>query len=189
MDRCRWSQCVQLVKTLRLLCILTFFVHYLTLRWRDPKPPRLRSNFNLDISRPTNICFDTSRWEKHNGVWITALTPFVLKLFTKSHMPIWVLDLILEPNVHHKVLTDLMPVNWSLNWKKNSWHKVLNIYVLGFASSRATRSFFFLEALPELGAASPLHTHTHVRRRKKPHGRGFNTLVDDLQPFCHRQRV
>ena len=47
---CRWSRCAQLVKTNRLIWILTFFGQHLTVMSRD-----LRSNFGLCLSGSTGM--------------------------------------------------------------------------------------------------------------------------------------
>ena len=44
----------------------------------------LRSNFQLDLSRSKNICFDESWREQHDGAWIILLSFSVRQLFAKN---------------------------------------------------------------------------------------------------------
>ena len=44
----------------------------------------LRSNFDLDLSRSSGICFESSWREKHDGVKIISVSLLVQKLFTKN---------------------------------------------------------------------------------------------------------
>ena len=74
-----WSHCVCLVKAHRLICNMTYFDLF-----GSPRDLDLRSNFPLDLSRSTCICFDASRREKHDGVKIIPLSFFVQKLFAKN---------------------------------------------------------------------------------------------------------
>ena len=80
-ERWRWSYCVTIVNWHRLMCIFTID-HYLTLRLHD-----LRSKSDFDILGSTNrYSFDAPRRDKHDGVWLIALTFFVKKLLTKNSM-------------------------------------------------------------------------------------------------------
>ena len=45
----------------------------------------LRSNFDLDLSRLTGICFDASWREEHDAVRILSLSCLVQKLSVKNH--------------------------------------------------------------------------------------------------------
>ena len=48
-----WSQYVRIGQRNRLICNMTHFGHHVTLAWLD-----LRSNFDLDLSKPLYIWFD-----------------------------------------------------------------------------------------------------------------------------------
>ena len=69
----KWSQCVCLVNTLRLICNLGQAVDL-----------DLRSNFDLDLSRSCYTCFDAPWRGKHDGVKIIALSFQTQKLSLKT---------------------------------------------------------------------------------------------------------
>ena len=62
----RW---VCFVKAHRLICNMTYMNQHMTLTWDD-----LRSNFEIDLSRLSSICFEPARRAKHIDVKIMVLT-------------------------------------------------------------------------------------------------------------------
>ena len=67
-----WSHCVQLVKTHRM-------IYMMTSRSRD-----LRSTFDLDLSRSTYISFDADWREDHDDALSLFLSWLIRKLFEKN---------------------------------------------------------------------------------------------------------
>ena len=61
-----------LVKPLQKICILTFFVHDLSLTWPWPD---LRSNFEIDLSTSRIKCSEPARQVKHDGVIFIFVSP------------------------------------------------------------------------------------------------------------------
>ena len=74
---------VCLAKAHRLICNMTYLNHHVTLTWDD-----LRSNFEIDLSRSSSICFETARRENHIDVKIIALSLLLQNLFTKNYFHI-----------------------------------------------------------------------------------------------------
>ena len=58
-----WHQNVCLAKAHRLIYNMTYLNHHVTLTWDD-----LRSNFEIDLSRSSSICFEPARRENHIDV-------------------------------------------------------------------------------------------------------------------------
>ena len=58
-----WYICVSLAKTQRLTSDIAYLGHQVTSRVLD-----LRSDFDINIVRPTCIYFDSSRREEHDGL-------------------------------------------------------------------------------------------------------------------------
>ena len=67
------------VKAHRLICNMTYMNQHMTLTWDD-----LRSNFEIDLSRSSSICFEPARRENHIDVKIMVLTLILQDLFTKN---------------------------------------------------------------------------------------------------------
>ena len=65
-DRC---QSVCLGETHRLICNMTYLGHLRSLCDLD-----LRLNFEVDLSRSTYRCFDSSRRDKHDGTHIISVS-------------------------------------------------------------------------------------------------------------------
>ena len=63
------------VKAHRLICKMTYMNQHMTLTWDD-----LRSNFEIDLSRSSSICFEPARRAKHIDVKIMVLT-LILQYF------------------------------------------------------------------------------------------------------------
>ena len=57
------------VKAHRLICNMTYMNQHMTLTWDD-----LSSNFEIDLSRSSSICFEPARRAKHIDVKIMVLT-------------------------------------------------------------------------------------------------------------------
>ena len=77
-------QNVCLAKAHRLICNMTHLNHHVTLTWDD-----LRSNFEIDLSRSSSICFEPARRENHIDVkLIIALSLLLQNLFTKNYFHI-----------------------------------------------------------------------------------------------------
>ena len=74
-----WHQNVCLAKAHRLICNITYLNHHVTLTWDD-----LRSNFEIDISRSSSICFEPARRENRIDVKIIALSLLLQNLFTTN---------------------------------------------------------------------------------------------------------
>ena len=71
------------VKAHWLICNMTYMNQHMTLTWDD-----LRSNFEIDLSRPSSICFEPARRAKHIDVKIMVLTVILQYLFTKHYFHI-----------------------------------------------------------------------------------------------------
>ena len=71
------------VKAHRLICNMTYMNQHMTLTWDD-----LRSNFEIDLSRSSSICFEPARRAKHIAVKIMVLTLILQDLFTKNYFHI-----------------------------------------------------------------------------------------------------
>ena len=71
------------VKAHRLICNMTYMNQHRTLTWDD-----LRSNFEIDLSRSSSICFEPARRAKHIDVKIMVLTLILQDLFTKNYFHI-----------------------------------------------------------------------------------------------------
>ena len=78
-----WHQNVCLAKAHRLICNIAYLNHHVTLTWND-----LRSNFEIDLSRSSSICFELARRENHIDIKIFALSLLLQNLFTKKHFHI-----------------------------------------------------------------------------------------------------
>ena len=78
-----WYQYVCFATTHRLICNMTYLNHHVTLTWDD-----LRSNFEIDLSRSSSICFEPARRENHIDVKIIALSLLLQNLFTKNYFHI-----------------------------------------------------------------------------------------------------
>ena len=64
-------------------CNMTYLNHHVTLTWDD-----LRSNFEIDLSRSSCICFEPARRENHIDVKIIALSLLLQNVFTKNYFHI-----------------------------------------------------------------------------------------------------
>ena len=64
----------------------------------DLEVTRLRSSFDFDLSKSTNICFDSSRRESYGNVRIIAPTFFVEKSYAKNTCQFEVVGLNSEVN-------------------------------------------------------------------------------------------
>ena len=67
------------VKAHRLICNMTYMNRHMTLTWDD-----LRSNFEIDLSRSSSICFEPPRRTKHIDVKIMVLALILKELFTNN---------------------------------------------------------------------------------------------------------
>ena len=75
--------CVCFVKAHRLICNMTYMNQHMTLTRDD-----LRSNFEIDLSRSSSICFEPARRAKHIDVKIMFLPSILQYLFTKNYLHI-----------------------------------------------------------------------------------------------------
>ena len=80
----KWCQTTRLVKTLRKICILTYFGHNLTLTWPWPD---LRSNFEIDPSRSKSTCFEPARQGEHDGAIIIFYISHIKKVINEEPSP------------------------------------------------------------------------------------------------------
>ena len=71
------------VKAHRLICNMAYMNQHMTLTWDD-----LRSNFDIDPSRSSSICFESARRAKHIDVKIMVLTLILEDLFTENYFHI-----------------------------------------------------------------------------------------------------
>ena len=71
------------VKAHRLICNMTYMNQYVTLTWDD-----LCSNFEIDLSRSSSICFKPARRAKHIDVKIMVLRLILQDVFTKNYFHI-----------------------------------------------------------------------------------------------------
>ena len=88
-EMCDFCHYVRLGKAHRMMYILTYLVHRVTLTYLD-----LRSKVDLDLSRSNYTSFDAPWREKHDRVKIIALSFKTNKLLLKSQFgQIWPFDL------------------------------------------------------------------------------------------------
>ena len=80
-ERWRWSQCVSLAQTHRLICNMTYLARHVTSRDLD-----LRSNSDIDLLRSKCTYFDVSWRQEHDAAKILSVAFLVQKLFAKKNL-------------------------------------------------------------------------------------------------------
>ena len=67
------------IKASRPICNMTYLNHFVTLTCDD-----LRSNFEIDLSRPSSTCFEPARRENHIGAKINVLWWLYFNIYSRK---------------------------------------------------------------------------------------------------------